>query len=291
MTGHGSDVKHFLANTVCDGTNQIDQDISPPMTFIIDEMTDTSDQYHPRPMTAMTEEYDGALDEDDRHVTVLGQKILVKDLKNEMTHLTNLSLRHCKNNQKATLNHKTKLWKEGRLDAWWIGKDVLIDPNDEESFNEHMRYEMERFRAPILLAAMIDLVERYAKFKIRFLFHISGEIEAMRFFKQRLCHLENISPTMRTHPEFQDLFKGKTSIHELLGKTQLCWLVGAPIANGITRTNDLVFEGEPDTLDESAFGAYIKNMAVHTFHHHLIVMRQDKYQVNKREKLRKYHNN
>ena len=221
MTGHGSDVKHFLANTVVDGTNQLDQDISPPMTFIIDEMTDTSDQHHPRPMTALTEEYDGALDEDERYVTVSGQKIFVKDLKSEMTQLTALSIKHCKNNQKASLHHTTKLWAEGRLEAWWLGKNVFVDPSDQTAFNTFQRYEMERFRAPVLLAAMIDLVQRYAKLKIRFLFHISGEIEAMRFFKQRLAHLNSISPTMRRHPEYSGLFKGKTSVQELLGNHQV----------------------------------------------------------------------
>lgn len=50
------------------------------------------------------------------------------------------------------------------------------------------------------------------------------------------------------------------------------------MANGVTRTNDLVFTGEADTKEEDAFGAFIKNQATHTFHHHLIVMRQDKYQ-------------
>ena len=153
MTGFGSDVKHFFANTVCDATNRIDQDISPPMIFVIDEMTDMSDQLHPRPMTALTEDFEGNDDEDERFVTVLGHKLYVKDLKNEMTTLTNLSTKHCKNNQKASLKHKTKLWQEGRLDAWWLGNNVIIHPSDEVKFNQHKKYEMERLRAPILLVS------------------------------------------------------------------------------------------------------------------------------------------
>ena len=50
------------------------------------------------------------------------------------------------------------------------------------------------------------------------------------------------------------------------------------MANGLTRTNDLEFTGLRDTEAEDAFGAFVKNMSVHTFHHRLIVMRQDKYQ-------------
>ena len=221
VTGYGSDIKHFVTNTAADATNRIDQDICPPLTYVLDEMSDTSDPLHPRPMTAFTEEYDGVPDEDDRYVTISGHRFYVKDLKNEMTTLTNLSFRHCKNNQKQSLEHKKKLWKEGRLDAWWKGNDVLIHPEDEESFNIHKQYEYERFRAPILLAAMIDLVQRMSKFKIRILFHVTGEIEAMRFFRQRLNHLNYISPKMRDHPEFSDLFKGKSSVQELLGTHQV----------------------------------------------------------------------
>ena len=50
------------------------------------------------------------------------------------------------------------------------------------------------------------------------------------------------------------------------------------MANGVTRTNDLVFTGRPGTYDEAAFGAFIENQAMHTFHHHMIVLRQDRYQ-------------
>ena len=222
MTGHGSDVKHFFANSVLDATNRTDQDICPPMTFVIGEMTDMSDPLHPRPMTALTEEFDGNDDEDERFVTVLGHKLFVKDLKNEMATLTNLSNKHCKNNQKASLKHKKKLWKEGRLDAWWRkGGDPFIDPADADSFEQYQRYENERFRAPILLAAMIGLVQKYAPYKIQFLFHIAGETEATRFFRQKLHHLNYISPTMRNHPEFEGLFKQAKSIQELLGTHQV----------------------------------------------------------------------
>ena len=50
------------------------------------------------------------------------------------------------------------------------------------------------------------------------------------------------------------------------------------MANGVTRTNDLVYTGIPNTISEDAFGAFVKNQATHTFHHHIIVFRQDKYQ-------------
>lgn len=219
MTGHGSDVKHFFANTVLDATNRSDQDICPPMTFAIMEMTDMSDPLHPRPMTALTEEIEVDDDADERFVTVLGHKIMVKDLKNEMSTLTNLSNKHCKNNQKASYKHKHKLWQEGRLDAWWLGK--IISPDDVDSFNQYQRYENERFRAPILLAAMINLVQKYAPFKIQFFFHFAGETEATRFFRQKLHHLNYISPTMRRHPEFKSLFKQASSIQELLGTHQV----------------------------------------------------------------------
>ena len=68
---------------------------------------------------------------------------------------------------------------------------------------------------------MIKMVQKYAPYKIKFLFHITGETEATRFFRQRLHHLNAISPTMRNHPEFAGLFDNATSILEMLGTHQV----------------------------------------------------------------------
>ena len=88
MTAFANDCKYYYTNTACDGANRIDQDRCAPMTFVIDEFTDCSDQFHPRPMTAVTEDYGEDATCGGAYVTLLGNKIYVRDLKNEMTQLT-----------------------------------------------------------------------------------------------------------------------------------------------------------------------------------------------------------
>ena len=67
-----------------DAINRCDQDICAPMCWVIDEMVDMTDQFHPRPITAVTE----GGDEDE--INLLGNRIPVKDLWDEVTHLTAL---------------------------------------------------------------------------------------------------------------------------------------------------------------------------------------------------------
>ena len=275
MTCHGNDVKYFYQNTVCDAANRIDQDTCSPMTFVLDELTDTSDQYHPRPMTSTTELFNDEEGNDEKFVTILGQKYSLKSLKNEVKTLTSLSLRHCKNDQKGIMEHTERLYKKGMLEAWWTGKPITY--GDDESFKQQQRFELERLKAPVLMAAMIDMVQRLAHMKIRVIFHITGVPEASRFFKQRLNHLNTITSFIRDHPHYRDLFKGANSIYELLGDNQLWFTVAAPVGNGFTRPNGLPYTGRPNQRREAAFEAFVKNQVNHTFHAHMIAYRKDKY--------------
>ena len=65
-----------------DGANRIDQDICAPMCWVIDELVDLTDQYHPKPITAVTE------GEEEDEIQLLGHRIPVKMLWDEMTMLT-----------------------------------------------------------------------------------------------------------------------------------------------------------------------------------------------------------
>ena len=67
-----------------DAINRCDQDICAPMCWVIDEMVDMTDQFHPRPITAVTE--GGENDE----IEFLGNRIPVKLFWDEVTHLTAL---------------------------------------------------------------------------------------------------------------------------------------------------------------------------------------------------------
>ena len=95
---------------------------------------------------------------------------------------------NCKNDQKSDFKHIKKLWAQGDLTAWWSGEP--IDPKDEESYRRYQRFEQERLKAPVLLATMIDMVKRWSKMKVGFIFHITGVPEATRFFKQRFNHVK-----------------------------------------------------------------------------------------------------
>ena len=76
--------KTFNRNSVVDGANRIDQDLCAPMCWVIDELVDMTDQYHPKPITAVTE------GEDEDEIQLLGNRIQVKSLWDEMTHLTSI---------------------------------------------------------------------------------------------------------------------------------------------------------------------------------------------------------
>ena len=83
-TAYANDVKMFNRNTLADAANRIDQNICAPMCFVIDELVDMTDQYHPVPITAVTE----GGDEDE--ILFLGNRIPVKSLWDEMTTLTSI---------------------------------------------------------------------------------------------------------------------------------------------------------------------------------------------------------
>ena len=81
-TAYANDVKMFNRNTLVDGANRIDQNLCAPMCFVIDEMVDMTDQFHPVPITTVTE---GGEDDE---ILFLGNRIPVKSLWDEMTTLT-----------------------------------------------------------------------------------------------------------------------------------------------------------------------------------------------------------
>ena len=167
------------------------------------------------------------------------------------------SLDHCKNDQKSTILHNEKLWAEGKLVAYW--NNEIIHPKDRASFEKFQEAELARFKAPVLTAVMIDLVKRMEKKKIKVIFHITGVPEAIRYFKQRLHHLNDIEPIMRNHPKYRDLFKNATTVLELLGDSQLWYSIGTPVATGNTRTNGLVYDYSMGNAGEAAFQAFVKN--------------------------------
>ena len=123
-----------------------------------------------------------------------------------MTLLTDTSLRHCKNNRRALLEEIDRKWRCGELVSEWNGK--FIDPNDEEAYDEYVRAEIARLTAPILMAHMVRFVQKYEKRKIAVVFHISGYPDAVRFFKNRLHHVNQVPEYILRHPRYSDLFKG-----------------------------------------------------------------------------------
>ena len=188
-------------------------------------------------------------------------------------------MNHCKNDQKSGTSHNAKLWKRGELTAWWTGQNPkVIDPNDHDMFNKYQELDMEKYRAPVLTAAMIALVKRMEKLKIKVIFHITGVPEAIRFFKQRLHHLNDISTVMREHPQYRDLFQGAKTVLELLGDSQLWYSIGAPVGTGNTRTNGLVYDGSMGNEGEAAFEAFVRNHPVDCYQFHVIVMRNNRYE-------------
>ena len=138
--------------------------------------------------------------------------------------------------------------------------------------------EVERFRAPVLTAAMIKLVKKMAQYKIKVIFHITGVPEAIRFFKQRLHHINDISPSMREHPHYRELFEGASCVLDLLGKYELWYSIGSPVGTGNTRTNGLVYDGSMGNGGLAPFEAFVKNQAIHTFQFHVLVMRNNTYE-------------
>ena len=83
-TAFAGETKTFNRNSVVDGANRIDQNLCAPLCWVIDELVDMTDQYHPKPITAVTE------GEDEEEIELLGNRISVKSLWDEMTHLTSL---------------------------------------------------------------------------------------------------------------------------------------------------------------------------------------------------------
>ena len=82
---------------------------------------------------------------------------------------------------------------------------------------------------------------------------------------------------MAQHPSYKSIFNNARDTQQLLGDHQLWFSVGAPVGNGNTRTNGLVYNGRPNDVREAAFEAYIKNQAMHTFHFHIITLRNDPF--------------
>ena len=185
-------------------------------------------------------------------------------------------MNHCKNDQKSKTLHNERLWKRGELIAWWNNQP--IDPNDKSSYDKYQEVEIERYKAPVLTAAMIKLVKKMAKLKIKVIFHITGVPEAIRYFKQRLHHINDIAPVMRNHPHYQELFEGASTILDLLGDHQLWYSIGCPVGTGNTRTNGLVYDGRMGNAGNAPFEAFVKNAAVHTFQFHVVTMRNNKYE-------------
>ena len=91
----------------------------------------------------------------------------------------------------------------------WTGQ--LIHPEDEEAFDEYCKAEIARLNAPILMATMIRMVQKYAKRKIGVKFFITGYPDAVRYMKSRLHHINQVPEYIRRHTRYADLFAGKYS--------------------------------------------------------------------------------
>lgn len=213
MTSYGNDNKYDMINTHVDATNRVDQDISAPFLFSIDEFVDTTNQKAPFSITTHSAEFGGEVlgrDDDTLHghyVDFLGNKIALQGLLDEMTLLTDTSLNNCKNDRKEVLDFARAKWQDGMLISEWTGK--LIPSDDEEGFTEYCKAEVARLNAPILTATMIKLVKKLAKLKIAVIWHITGYPDAVRYFKNRLHHLNQVPDYILRHPRYESLFEGK----------------------------------------------------------------------------------
>ena len=216
MTSFANDNKYNLINTELDATNRIDQDISAPFLFTVDEFVDCANQKAPFPITthaaAFSKGKAGPNGNDKgelkgHYVDVLGHKLELQELLDDMTLLTDCSLSNCKNNRHALLSGAEERWKEGRLYSEWTGQ--IVPEEDEYAFEEYCKAEIARFNAPVLLARMYQTVKKYRKRKIAMIFHITGYPESVRFFKNRLHHINPIPEYCRRHPRFEALFEGK----------------------------------------------------------------------------------
>ena len=204
-----------MINTELDATNRVDQDISAPFLFTVDEFVDCANQKAPFPITTHATAFAGGKtgpggnDKGElkgHYVDILGKKLELQEILDDMTLLTDVSLNNCKNNRKAMLMSAEEKWKEGRLYSEWTGE--IIPSEDEDQFNDYCKAEIARFNAPVLLAAMIQKVKKYKKRKIAMVFHITGYPESVRFFKNRLHHINPIPEYCRRHPRFEGLFQG-----------------------------------------------------------------------------------
>ena len=95
---------------------------------------------------------------------------------------------------------------------------------------------------------------------------------------QHLCPDYYFVGVMRDHPQYKGLFNGAKTVLELLGNHQLWYSIGAPVGTGQARPNGLVYDGSMGNAGESAFEAFVKNSAIHTFQFHVIVMRNNEYE-------------
>ena len=199
-----------------DATNRCDQDVAAPFLFTLDEFVDCADQKHPFPITTHSSAFGGtnpSQDDNDgstlkgHYVDILGKNLQLQELLDDMTLLTNTSMKNCKNNRKHVLEESEARWKEGTLESEWTGQ--TISPTDDEGFREYIKAEMARLTAPILIAHMIRVVKKYAARKIAVVFHITGYPDSVRFFKNRLHHCNEIPTYVRQHTRYADLFQGK----------------------------------------------------------------------------------
>jgi len=226
MTSFANDNKYHMINTELDATNRIDQDIAAPFLFTIDEFVDCANQKAPFPITTHATAFAGnqaGPDGNDfgelkgHYVDILGQKLELQELLDDMTLLTDCSLSNCKNNRNAVFNNVEERWKEGRLFSEWTGD--IVPSDDEEAYNEFCKAEMARLNAPVLLAKMIQTVRKYKKRKIAMVFHITGYPESVRFFKNRLHHLNPVPEYCLRHPRFEALFEGNYFIKRKYSKS------------------------------------------------------------------------
>ena len=199
-----------MINTHVDASNRIDQDIAAPFFFSIDEFVDVANQKAPFSITTHCAEFKGEKMVGStlrgHYVDFLGQKLELQSLIDEMTLLTDASVNNCKNNRKNVINFAREKWQANTLVSEWTGR--LIPSTDEEGFNDYCKAEIARLNAPILMAQMIKLVKKMEKRKIAVIWHITGYPDSVRFFKNRLHHLNQVPEFILRHPRYADLFEG-----------------------------------------------------------------------------------
>ena len=124
MTCFANDNKYTMINTECDASNRIDQDVCAPMWFTLDEFVDVADQKHPFPITTYSPAFGGNVrgpdDDNDtplkgQYVDILGEKLELQEILDDMTLLTAISEKNCKNDRKALLEDMEFRWKNGEL--------------------------------------------------------------------------------------------------------------------------------------------------------------------------------